>query len=51
MRFLNPFRRPDPSECARALARQGIERRKAKVRATCDDMRARMGMPAVEWPR
>lgn len=49
-----PFKRtpaPDPvSQAARQLALQGVERRKAKIRATCDRMNAEMGKPPIVWP-
>lgn len=46
------FRRhePDTASAARTMALAGVERRRAKIRATVDDMRARMGMPKAEWP-
>jgi hypothetical protein len=51
-RLLRPFRRQvDPSAAARAMALQGVRHRKAKVRATCDAMRAEMGLPALRWPK
>lgn len=43
-------RKPDISTAARQMAREGVNRRRAKVRATADAMRAQMGLPAVVWP-
>jgi hypothetical protein len=39
-----------PMEAARTMALAGVNKRRAKIRAVCDDMRARMGMPKAEWP-
>lgn len=38
----------DPSRAARDLRMAGIAKDRALIRATCDDMRARMGLPAAE---
>lgn len=35
---------------ARDLAKAGIDRRRALIRATTDDIRARLGMPPANWP-
>lgn len=45
------FSRPiEPSVAARRMALAGVERRKARVRATVDAMRAEMGMAPARWP-
>lgn len=36
---------------ARELARSGVTRKRALIRATTDDMRARLGMPPARWPQ
>lgn len=41
----------DPSRAARDLRMAGIAKDRALIRAKCDEMRARMGLPAAEWPR
>lgn len=38
------------SDAARQLSLIGHRQHRMRVRAVCDDMRARMGLPAVEWP-
>lgn len=51
MNLLRIFKRkPDVSQAARQMALQGVERRKAKVRATVDRMNAEMGRPPIVWP-
>lgn len=42
--------KPDISSAARQMAREGVERHRAKVRATCDRMRADLGMEPARWP-
>lgn len=50
MKLHNPFKRkPTVSDAARAMARQGVERREAKRRAMVNQMRANAGLPAWEW--
>ena len=39
------------SDAARQLAMIGHRQHRERVRAVCDDMRASMGMPPVEWPK
>ncbi len=52
MRWLrNLFaRRPSAADAARTLAYARHKRRKAIIRAKCDEMRREMGLPAVRWP-
>lgn len=52
MKLLNRFRRSrtDTSAAARQMALAGVERRKAKVRARVDQMRADMGLEPARWP-
>ena len=35
---------------ARTMGRAGVSRQRAKVRATTDAMRARLGLPPADWP-
>lgn len=35
---------------ARTMGRAGVTRQRAKVRATTDAMRERLGMPPADWP-
>lgn len=35
---------------ARAMRHDGVSPQRAIVRAMTDDMRARLGLPAAEWP-
>ena len=44
------LRAPDARAAARAMRMAGVDKRRALIRANVDDMRARMGMPKVEWP-
>lgn len=46
----NPFRR-SPSQAARQLSLIGHRNRREHIRAVCDDMRERMGLPKAEWPK
>lgn len=50
----NPFRRPEPkpsiTDAARIMGHRAAAKRRAPIRAKCDEMRAQMGLPAVEWP-
>lgn len=48
--MFNPFRRK-PVNPGRELALVGIEKRRAKVRAKCDEMRAQMGMEPISWEK
>ena len=48
--FLSRWRKPSINDAARMMAKAGHDKQRAKVRATCDDMRARMGLPKAEWP-
>lgn len=41
------LRRDNPGK---ALAQIGIDKRRAAIRARCDQMRRDMGLPAVKWP-
>lgn len=49
--FSRLFHQPTPSEVARQLARIPHDRHRKLVRVTCDEMRARMGMEPVQWPK
>lgn len=40
----------DITDAARAMRQKGIDSRKAKVRAMCDQMRRDMGMEPLQWP-
>ena len=52
MRLFSFLRRaPDASTAARTMRMQGVAQHRAHVRATVDEMRARMGMPKAEWPQ
>lgn len=51
-----PFtRKRDPQaavrKAARDLALSGVARKRALIRATTDDMAARMGLPKIDWPK
>ncbi|WP_170065938.1 hypothetical protein [Novosphingobium guangzhouense] len=49
-RWLTRKRKPEPVNPGVALAKIGHAQRRALIRARADQMRAEMGMPAVEWP-
>lgn len=42
--------KPDISTAARQMAQEGANRRRAKIRAKVDEMRAQMGLEPVRWP-
>jgi hypothetical protein len=48
--WLKPKPAPEPVNPGAALARMGHKQRRAFIRATADEMRARQGKPPVEWP-
>ena len=44
-------RAPDPSAAARTMRMAGVAKDRALIRANCDDMRDRLGLPKAEWPQ
>lgn len=52
MKLPSFFRRTtSASAAARAMRKAGVDKQRALIRATADDMRARLGMPEAEWPQ
>lgn len=52
MRLFSFLRRaPDASTAARTMRMAGATKNRALIRAKVDEMRARMGLPKVEWPQ
>lgn len=53
MNLLTIFKRtpaPDISQAARQMRQRGIDKDRAKVRATCEAMNAAAGRPPIVWP-
>jgi len=44
------FPKPTASETARQLGQIRIQRERNKIRSVVDEMRARHGLPKIEWP-
>lgn len=42
--------KPDLASAARLMAQASAERRRAKIRAKVDEMRAQMGLEPARWP-
>ena len=52
MKLLKLFTRkaPDTAAAARAMAKAGVDRRRARIRARTESMRQEAGLPPARWP-